>query len=258
MASEKPKKTKKTNKKKQKPVQAVTAPLPASDSASEPLFEQRLAQAIGLHHQGVEGSASAVQEANAAFERLREEFPGHAIADAYHGSVMALIARDEANPFERMQWAKRGLALLDAAVTAAPSERTIRMLRGKVAFRLPEIFFRRTETAIEDYIVLIGGELNQPSGLDKATYDHLISELGEAYERIGKLKEAAACWKQLVRQSEDSKLRRLAEEKLQSAIGSMSDPEEPAAAQPLEMRDWIGAAICLAGASLVRLVHRDS
>jgi hypothetical protein len=55
-------------------------------------FEQRLAEAIQLHEEALAGNEDALWEANRVIERLRLDYPGHAIADAYHGSVLVLLA----------------------------------------------------------------------------------------------------------------------------------------------------------------------
>ncbi|MFC5700519.1 hypothetical protein ACFPVX_04415 [Cohnella faecalis] len=218
-------------------------------------FEYGLDLAIRLHHQGIEGDANAVRKANIAFQRLRDGHPGHPIADAYHGSVMALMARDETNVMQKMQLAKRGLELLDQAVASEPRDRTIRMLRGKVAYRLPESFFRRTETAIEDYIILIDGEIRSPGGFDKETYSTLISELAEAYERINRHEEAALCWKNLNKLTENPAYRKLAQRKMKPEK-SLPSSSKAVETKPPELRDWIGAAVLVAGASVVHWIGR--
>jgi hypothetical protein len=136
------------SKKMSKHAIVVSDQIPSGQNKA--LFEKRLAVAIDLHNEAVAGKKGAVGESHRVFEKLRSEHPGHPIADAFHGSVMSLIARDESNPLTRLQWAKRGLKLLDEAIASDSSDSRIRMLRGKVAYRLPEQFFHRTRTVIED------------------------------------------------------------------------------------------------------------
>jgi tetratricopeptide (TPR) repeat protein len=182
-------------------------------------FEQRLAEAINLHNEGVAGNTGSVWEASRVLEELRVDHPDRPIADAFLGSVMSLIARDETNPLTRFQWVQRGLKLLDDAVASDPSDSRIRMLRGNVAYRLPEQFFQRTETAIEDYLVLIEGELRNPGSISIETYNKLIYELGEAYHRINRVQEAELCWSKLLKQTNDPKYRRLIEQKMKLGNG---------------------------------------
>lgn len=160
-------------------------------------FDERLNQIIRLHTEGVAGSAASVQEANQLLEQLRRDFPGNPLADAYHGSIMILIARDKTKSFDKLKWCKNGLRLLDSAVAAAPQDTMVRLLRGKAAFQLPEKYFKRTPTAIEDYTFLIDHELREGGILRTEEYSQLIYELGEAYYNIGRNREASMCWKQL-------------------------------------------------------------
>lgn len=220
------------------------------------LFDHQLAVAIDLHNEGVAGSAQAVREANEAFEQLRDNYPGHPLVNAYYGSVMALLARDESNPLERFRLASRGMALLDEATAAAPRSSTVRMLRGNVAYRLPEHFFHRTETAIEDYIMLIDGELSEPGNLAAETYAKLVYELGEAYFRIDRHKEAKMCWRYLLEQTDDPKYIELCRQKLQS-VGETE--AEPAGKEPFknpELQDWIGVLMCVVSVALVQWAGR--
>ncbi|MFC5468823.1 hypothetical protein ACFPPD_08815 [Cohnella suwonensis] len=185
--------------------------------SDQAVFERRLAEAVELHNEGLGGISDAVWKANRVFETLRKDFPDQPIADAFHGSIMSLIARDESNPMIRFQWAKRGLKLLDEAVASAPSDNRIRLLRGNIAYRLPEQFFHRTETVIEDYLFLIDGELRNPGSISKDTYEKLIFELGEAYHRIDRRPEAELCWSRLLKLTTDPKYLPLIEQKMSSA-----------------------------------------
>lgn len=182
-------------------------------------FNERLDQAILLYKEGVADSVTAVQEADQILERLRIDNPAHPLADAYHGATMILIARDKTKPLDKLKWSKKGLKLLDKAVAAAPQDGLIRLLRGKAAYKLPEKYFRRTQTAIEDYTFLIDQEVRQEGILETEEYSQLIYELGEAYRRIGRNQDAARHWKRLENQTQDPELQRLIKQNLQSLEG---------------------------------------
>lgn len=181
-------------------------------------FYVRLDQAIRLYKEGVTGSVTAVQEANRLLERLRFE-NASPLVDAYHGATMILIARDKTKPLDKLKWSKNGLKLLDKAVAAAPQDRLIRLLRGKAAYKLPEKYFRRTQTAIEDYTFLIDQEIRHEDILKPEEYSELIYELGEAYYRIGQNQDAAKYWRRLENQTQDPKLQQLLKQNLQSLEG---------------------------------------
>lgn len=182
-------------------------------------FNVRLDQAIGLYREGVAGNVTAVQEANRLLERLRFDYPASPLADAYHGGIMILVARDKTKPLDKLRWSKNGLKLLDKAVAAAPQEGIIRLLRGKAAYKLPEKHFQRTQTVIEDYTFLIDQEIRQEGILKNEEYSQLIYELGDAYYRIGRNQDAAICWRRLENQTQDPELQERLRQNLQSLEG---------------------------------------
>jgi tetratricopeptide (TPR) repeat protein len=141
---------------------------------------------------------------------------------------MLLIARDKTTPLERLTWARNGLELLDKAVAAAPNDSRIRYLRGRSAYRLPEKYFQRTRTVIEDYTFLIDRESLQEGILGANDYMKLTYELGEAYRRIGRNEDAARCWTKLEQQTQDPEFRQLLRLKLQSLEGKPSVEHIPA------------------------------
>ncbi|WP_246469421.1 hypothetical protein [Cohnella nanjingensis] len=184
-------------------------------------FDERLDKIKSLYKEGAKGNLIAVQESNQLLERLRLDYPDHPHAEAYHGSIFLLIARDKTNPLERLKWAKNGLKLLDKAVAAAPNDSRVRYLRGRSAYRLPEKYFQRTRTVIEDYSFLIDQELLQEGHLGAMGIDYSILsyEIGEAYRRIGRNEDAAKCWTKLEQQTQDPEFRLLLRQKLQSLEG---------------------------------------
>jgi pyruvate/2-oxoglutarate dehydrogenase complex dihydrolipoamide acyltransferase (E2) component len=156
-------------------------------------FSERLFACIQLHMAGIAGDSSAVMEAKRLLEQLRLDYPGSTLADAYYGSTLILVARDQTKPLDKLKWSNQGLKILDKAVADAPHDTTIRLLRGKNAYNLPEQYFQRTQTAIEDYTFLI----QQGAQQDETQHAQLIFELGDAYRRIGRNQDAMDTWKML-------------------------------------------------------------
>jgi hypothetical protein len=72
-----------------------------------------------------------------------------ALFTSYCASFIAFAARDSLWPVKKMKLANRSLALLDAAVTAAPDSFEVRALRLAVTHHLP-FFFDRSKQAAED------------------------------------------------------------------------------------------------------------
>ena len=117
--------------------------------AENPLLED----AIALHDDGRDGDTKAVAEAITLFERIIDAEPQNAKAIAYLGSSYAISARDSKEVADKMRYTNRGLRFLDQAVTLAPNDFAVRVIRANVANNLPELFGRQA-TAIEDGLVL--------------------------------------------------------------------------------------------------------
>ncbi|WP_227793242.1 hypothetical protein [Paenibacillus guangzhouensis] len=184
-------------------------------SPSDP-FNDRLTLAIQLYIDGAAGNVTAVQEAHRFLEQLRVDYPDHPLVDAYYGSTMILIARDKTKGSEKLKWSTNGLKVLDNAVSADPHNSTIRLLRGKSSYNLPEEYFQRAKTVIEDFTFLLN---TQSDTLDTDEQLQLIYELGEAYARIGRNQDAAAHFRRLENQTQNSAWQQLSKQKLQALEG---------------------------------------
>ena len=117
--------------------------------AENPLLED----AIALHHEGRDGNTKAVAEAITLFKQIIKAEPQNAKAIAYLGSSYAISARDSKEVADKLRYTNRGLRFLDQAVTLAPNDFAVRVIRANVANNLPELFGRQA-TAIEDGLVL--------------------------------------------------------------------------------------------------------
>ncbi|WEK54868.1 MAG: hypothetical protein P0Y55_01960 [Candidatus Cohnella colombiensis] len=224
----------------------------------DPEFESQLSEAIKLHNRAVAGHAESVRVAKKAFENLHQLNPTSAVTRAYLGSSLILMARDEVRTYTRMQLAKQGLKHLDEAILAEPWNRTIRLLRGLVTSKLPEQYFHRSESVIEDFIVLLDGEIRHPGSLDERTYKSLIEELGQVYRRTHRLHEADLCEKQVqilngvpVASNNDG----LTVTKSSVTPVSVTAHEER---KPASTLDLVGALLSLAGISLFQWTQNHS
>ena len=117
--------------------------------AENPLLED----AIALHDDGRDGDTKAVAEAITLFKQIIKTEPQNAKAIAYLGSSYAITARDSKEVVDKVRYTNRGLRFLDQAVTLAPNDFAVRVIRANVANNLPELFGRQA-TAIEDGLVL--------------------------------------------------------------------------------------------------------
>lgn len=131
------------------PVAAI-AVFPAAPAAAS---QTSMESAIALHDAGRAGDKEATEQAVKMFQGLMKAEPGNAMAVAYLGSSYAITARNSRSVSDKVRYTNRGLRFLDQAVTMAPDNFVIRLIRANVAWNLPSMF-GRAETAIEDGIVL--------------------------------------------------------------------------------------------------------
>ncbi|MZP30860.1 hypothetical protein GTO91_14165 [Heliobacterium undosum] len=195
----------------------VTFPMNPAASPNSPaaasLVEEpvELRKAVTLHDAGIDGDKQAVLQAHGLLVKLRQTKPTP-LVEAYYGSVICLLGRDAVDPSERFAKALEGLKTLDKVVRAHPDLVQARILRGQVCFRLPEQFFHRSRTAIEDFHYLIS-RYEQDNRLFAADfYWRILFQLGVAYKNVHLMHEAKAAWTKLLTLARDPQYRTLVEQ----------------------------------------------
>ena len=146
--------------------------------------------AINHHSEGVNGNKSAVRKAFDLFKSLHEKEPNHTEIAAYYGSATALMGRDESNVTKRMKYALSGLKILDSVVEKSPNLTLARFLRGNVCYRLPEMYFHRTDTAIEDFKFLVNLYEEDNSILTISEYETVLNNLIKACTTLNRTEES--------------------------------------------------------------------
>lgn len=135
---------------------------------TQPLSAQMLdtTRLWALFH-GAGTGVGTTDDGLAEVRRLRGAFVGvdSARLDAYEGAFRTMTAQETIWPPSKLSRALEGLALLDAAVLAAPDHPEIRYLRLAICHHLPSLF-RRGDTVRNDAAVLA----------DLLTSDHLIQD----------------------------------------------------------------------------------
>jgi hypothetical protein len=139
--------------------------------------EQLFNEAIKLHDKGVDGNKEVVLKAYKLLEKLKQQYPKDLLIEAYYGSSMTLLGRDEIDPIKRFNKASKGLKILDGVVAKAPSNLKVRLLRGHICLKLPEEYFHRNKTAKEDFSYLKSAYERDNSCLSKRTYRQVIANL---------------------------------------------------------------------------------
>ncbi|MBM7866191.1 hypothetical protein GTO89_05440 [Heliobacterium gestii] len=186
--------------------------LPGSPAPPSPVEEPvELRKIVALHDAGIDGDKAAVLQAHRLLSELRKT-KATPLVEAYYGSVVALVGRDAVDPSERFAKALEGLKSLDKVVKSHPDLVQARILRGQVCFRLPEQFFHRSRTAIEDFHYLIS-RYEQDNRLFSADfYWRILFQLGVAYKNIHLIHEAKAAWAKLLTLAKDPQYRTLVEQ----------------------------------------------
>jgi tetratricopeptide (TPR) repeat protein len=156
-----------------------------------------LKQAIDLHQQAAKGDKEAVNEAYKLLNEIRIQSPQNNLVNAYYGSVITLMGRDAVDPMKRFEKTLKGLKILDQAVQKEPENIQIRILRANICFRLPEMYFHRTTTAIEDYNYLLRRHEQDPNIFPEASYYQFLYDLGNAYQNIERKNDAEVVWEKL-------------------------------------------------------------
>lgn len=165
--------------------------------------------AVNLHRDGIDGNKEAVRECFEILCKILKMAPGNNLAEAYYGSATALMGRDAIDPVERFNRAIKGLKMLDRAVDKEPANTEIRILRAYVSYRLPEMYFHRTATAVEDFNYLASRFEDDPGVFSADFYSQVLYHLGKSYKNLGKNQEAEGVWQKLLTASKDTKYKEL-------------------------------------------------
>ena len=106
-----------------------------------------------LYRRGVSGDVAAVEECIEKLEAIVTNQPNNQLARVYLGSSYTLRSRDLGFGPKKLEALKRGLAMMDEAVAAAPEEPKVRLVRALTTSSLPAIFGRRASSR-KDFALL--------------------------------------------------------------------------------------------------------
>lgn len=146
--------------------------------------ESSRVQAINFHQDGIKGEKAAVNKAIQLLKELVKKHPNDQEIKAYLGSATALLGRDATSVTDKMKYALEGLKLLDSVIEKNSSLIVARFLRGNVSYRLPELYFQRTSTAIEDFSFLVAAYEKDETVLSDAEYEEVLKNLIESMKRL--------------------------------------------------------------------------
>ena len=199
-----------------------------TDLSERESFDKALSKGIEFHNLSVRGEKSATREALCWLEKAKELSPDDPEARAYYGSSLALLGRDSIDPQERFAKVLEGLRIIDQVVKAHPDHITIRTVRAYVNYRLPELYFHRTQVAIDDFRFLIDRYDKDSSVFTEQFYWQLLYDLGKAYINNDSKQEALAVWQRLAALGPDQIYRRYLRAEGIEIEGDGAEPEETA------------------------------
>lgn len=167
--------------------------------------EELFSEAMTLYQLGLSGEKEAVPQAFRLLINVLQNDRQNLLAEAYLGSVISLMGRDAKDANDRFKFAIKGLKILDKVVSLEPENVEIRGIRAFVCSQLPEQFFHRSDTAIEDFSYLVSRNEEDDSLFPKEFYYQILFELALAYHRLGKRKEAESTCRKLLSLTADPK-----------------------------------------------------
>lgn len=108
--------------------------------------DQRALWIVGLanHNLAVDGPRGLAAKAEASLLKLLTLDPANALALAYLGNAVIMVARDSRNLMTKASTVQKGLEKLDQAVKLSPDDLHIRLLRAGSGKRLPKLFGRKS------------------------------------------------------------------------------------------------------------------
>lgn len=116
---------------------AIVALLLAAVSTSHGSTVEQQREITALYQRGLSGDKAAVVECIDKLEAELKADAGNQLARVYLGSAYTLESRDLGYGLKKLQTLNHGVALMDAAVAAAPDDPKVRLARALTTQALP-------------------------------------------------------------------------------------------------------------------------
>ncbi len=158
-----------------------------------------------LYARGLSGDKQAVIDCIAALEAALAAQPNDQLARVYLGSAYTLRSRDLSFGMAKLDALRKGNALMDEAVAAAPDNTHVRLLRAVTYEAFPAILGRR-KIARQELEALVAAIEKNPAQLKPADRQLLYLNAGEAANKAGEKGRATELWKRGVAIGGDAKL----------------------------------------------------
>ena len=158
-----------------------------------------------LYARGLSGDKQAVIDCIAALETALTKQPNDQLARVYLGSAYTLRSRDLPLGKAKLDALRKGIALMDAAATAAPNDARVLLLRAVTNEAFPFILGRR-QIARQELEDLVAAVEKNPGQLKPADRQLLYLNAGEGAKKAGEKARAAELWQRGAAINADAKL----------------------------------------------------
>ena len=182
--------------------------MPTKKAAYATAEPEQIEEGFKLYTRAREGDQEATRKAYDYFNKLHMSYPGDDLVAAYYADCLSMTGRDATDSSVQFANAIGAIMTLEKLVNKAPDNFDIRLIRAYHAYRLPEAFFRRTRTAIEDFEYIIQRYNQDSSLMTEEAYWQLVYDLGKVYQRSGAEDKARTVWQKLFTQCPDFKYRK--------------------------------------------------
>jgi hypothetical protein len=125
----------------------------------------------------------ALKHLTAAYELNKSD----TIVMCYLGSATTMMAKTTWNPMKKMEYANKGIGLMDKAVRKTPDNVSVRMVRAYNSMKLPG-FLKRKDVAVKDFEYLADRIKKEP-GKYASLEDQVSNALKELNEEKQKTNE---------------------------------------------------------------------
>ena len=158
-----------------------------------------------LYRRALAGDKEAVEQCIDRLEAAVKSQPNDQLARVYLGSAYTLRSRDMGFGPKKLKVLRQGVAVMDEAVAAAPSDPKIRLARALTTSALPGILGYAAASR-KDFEELADLTKRTPEKFEKGDLQIVFYHAGLAAEKSGRKDEAVARWREALRHPADAAL----------------------------------------------------
>lgn len=147
-----------------------------------------------LYSRALAGDKTATQKCIDALDEILRRDPSNQLARVYLGSSYTLRSRDLGYGMEKLHALKEGIALMDEAVRAAPTNDRVRLVSALTSDGLP-FFAGRRKLAADEFLDLAKSVPHRMTNLSATDWQLLFLNAGRVGKERGDRAQAAEFWR---------------------------------------------------------------